>query len=48
MKRIVTGLIILLSIGLIATSCGNNKKTEEKKDTMEKTTALHCSISVNR
>ena len=46
MKRIVTGLIILLSIGLIATSCGNNKKTEEKKDTMEKTTALNAEFEI--
>lgn len=46
MKRIATGLIILLSIGLIATSCGNNKKTEEKKDTMEKTTALNAEFEI--
>ena len=38
MKRILTGLILVLSIGLIATSCGNRKKAEQNNTDMTETT----------
>ena len=38
MKQILTGLILVLSIGLIATSCGNSKKEEQNNTDMTETT----------
>ena len=37
MKRVITGLILVLSIGLIATSCGNNKKADQNNTDMAET-----------
>ena len=37
MKRIIFGLIVVLSIGLIATSCGNRKKTDKNETEMTET-----------
>ena len=37
MKRILTTLLVVLSIGLIATSCGNNKKADQNNTDMAET-----------
>ena len=37
MKRILTTLLVVLSIGLIATSCGNRKKADQNKTDMAET-----------
>ena len=37
MKRVITGLILVLSIGLIATSCGNRKKADQNNTDMAET-----------
>jgi cyclophilin family peptidyl-prolyl cis-trans isomerase len=46
MKRILTCLIVLLSIGLIATSCGNSKKTEQKEEKMKETTVQNTEFDI--
>lgn len=40
MKRIITGLIVVLCMGLIATSCGNRKQEKQNNTDMAETT-LH-------
>ena len=37
MKRVITGLILVLSAGLIAISCGNNKKADQNNTDMAET-----------
>ena len=38
MKRIISGLLLVLGIGLFATSCGNGKKAEQNDKNMAETT----------
>lgn len=46
MKRIITALIVLLSIGLIATSCGNRKKAEQNNTDMAETTVYEPEFNI--
>jgi cyclophilin family peptidyl-prolyl cis-trans isomerase len=46
MKRIFTALIAVLSIGLIATSCGNRKKAEQNNTDMAETTVYEPEFNI--
>ena len=46
MKRIFTALIVVLSIGLIATSCGNRKKAEQNNTDMAETTVYEPEFNI--
>jgi cyclophilin family peptidyl-prolyl cis-trans isomerase len=46
MKRIITALIVVLSIGLIATSCGNRKKAEQNNTDMAETTVYEPEFNI--
>ena len=46
MKRIFTALIVVLSIGLISTSCGNRKKTEQNNTDMAETTVYEPEFNI--
>ena len=46
MKRILTTLLVVLSIGLIATSCGNRKKAEQNNTDMAETTVYEPEFNI--
>ena len=46
MKRIFTALLVVLSIGLIATSCGNRKKAEQNNTDMAETTVYEPEFNI--
>ena len=46
MKRIITALIVVLCIGLIATSCGNRKKAEQNNTDMAETTVYEPEFNI--
>ena len=46
MKRILTTLLVVLSTGLIATSCGNRKKAEQNNTDMAETTVYEPEFNI--
>ena len=46
MKRILTTLLVVLSIGLIATSCGNRKKADQNNTDMAETTVYEPEFNI--